>query len=61
MEVLIISLKNPSKPIDGELEQNFEWMRTVTKEESENTRKNLENWAKEGKNSKRRSIRRMDI
>lgn len=42
-------LENPSKPIDGELEQNFEWMRTVTKEESENTRKNLENWAKEGK------------
>lgn len=42
-------LANPSKPIDGELEQNFEWMRTVTKEESDNTRKNLENWAKEGK------------
>ena len=42
-------LENPSKPIKGELEQNFEWMRTVTKEESENTRKNLENWAKEGK------------
>ena len=42
-------LENPSKPIDGELEQNFEWMRTVTKEESENTRRNLENWAKEGK------------
>ena len=42
-------LANPSEPIDGELEQNFEWMRTVTKEESDNTRKNLENWAKEGK------------
>ena len=42
-------LENPSKPIDGELEQNFEWMRTVTKEESYNTRRNLENWAKEGK------------
>lgn len=42
-------LENPSKPIDGELEQNFEWMRTVTKEESDNTRRNLENWAKEGK------------
>jgi len=42
-------LANPSKPIDGELEQNFDWMRTVTKEESDNTRKNLENWAKEGK------------
>jgi hypothetical protein len=42
-------LANPSEPIDGKLEQNFDWMRTVTKEESDNTRKNLENWAKEGK------------
>lgn len=42
-------LADPSKPNDGELEQNFEWMRTVTKEESENTRKNLLNWASEGK------------
>jgi len=40
---------NPSKPINGELEQNFNWMRTVTKEESENTRKNLINLANEGK------------
>ncbi|MEH1006750.1 HNH endonuclease signature motif containing protein [Winogradskyella sp. ECml5-4] len=42
-------LKNPSNPIEGELEQNFDWMRTVTKEESDNTRKNLMNWAREGK------------
>ncbi|MBC3846970.1 HNH endonuclease [Winogradskyella echinorum] len=42
-------LTNPSNPIDGELEQNFDWMRTVTKEESDNTRNNLLNWAKEGK------------
>jgi hypothetical protein len=42
-------LSNPDKPIDGELEQNFEWMRTVTKEESDLTRKNLINWAQEGK------------
>lgn len=42
-------LSNPSKPLDGELEQNFEWMRTVTKTESENTRNNLLNWAKQGK------------
>ncbi len=42
-------LSNPSKPIDGKLEQNFYWMRTITKEESDNTRKNLLNWAKEGK------------
>lgn len=42
-------LSNPAKPIDGELEQNFDWMRTVTKEESENTRKNLIDWAQKGK------------
>ncbi|WP_052184239.1 HNH endonuclease signature motif containing protein [Psychroserpens sp. Hel_I_66] len=42
-------LTNPSNPIDGELEQNFDWMRTVTKEESDNARNNLTNWAKEGK------------
>ena len=42
-------LSNPSKPIDGELDQNFDWMRTVTKEESENTLINLLNWSKEGK------------
>lgn len=41
-------LTNPSKPTNGELEQNFDWMRTVTKEESENTRKNLTTWAKKG-------------
>ena len=42
-------LDNPSKPKDGELEQNFEWMRSVTKEESDNTRQNLKQWAQEGK------------
>lgn len=42
-------LANPSKPINGELEQNFDWMRKVTKDESDNTRKNLIKWAKEGK------------
>lgn len=42
-------LENPSKPNEGQLEQNFDWMRTVTKEESDNTRKNLISWAKEGK------------
>lgn len=42
-------LSNPSKPLDGALDQNFDWMRTVTKEESDNTRNNLLNWAKEGK------------
>jgi len=42
-------LSNPSKPSDGKLEQNFEWMRTVTKEESDNTRKKLIHWFKQGK------------
>ncbi|AWW29191.1 HNH endonuclease [Echinicola strongylocentroti] len=42
-------LSNPCKPLDGELEQNFEWMRTVTMEESESTKNNLLNWAKQGK------------
>lgn len=42
-------LSNPSKPVGGTLDQNFDWMRTVTKEESENTKTNLLNWAKEGK------------
>lgn len=42
-------LSNPSKPLNGELEQNYDWMRTVTKAESDNTRKNLLNWTKQGK------------
>ena len=42
-------LSHPSQPLNGELEQNFEWMRTVTKKEAENTKKNLINWAKQGK------------
>ncbi len=42
-------LSNPGKPLNGELDQNFEWMRTVTKEEAENTRKNLLEWAKSNK------------
>ncbi|MFH0759852.1 MAG: HNH endonuclease [Bacteroidota bacterium] len=42
-------LSDPSKPLNGTLDQNFDWMRTVTKEESENTKTNLLNWAKEGK------------
>lgn len=45
-------LSNPSKPLDGELEQNFEWMRSVTKEESENTLNNLTRLYKEGNISK---------
>ena len=32
---------NPSKPRSGELNQDFSWMRTVSKEEAENTKENL--------------------
>jgi len=42
-------LSDPSKPLDGVLDQNFAWMRTVSKEESENTKNNLLNWAIDGK------------
>lgn len=41
-------LSDPSKPLNGSLDQNFSWMRTITKEESENVKNNLLNWAKEG-------------
>ncbi|MBZ9730895.1 HNH endonuclease [Salegentibacter sp. JZCK2] len=41
-------LSDPSKPLNGSLDQNFSWMRTITKEESENAKNNLLNWAKEG-------------
>lgn len=49
-------LSDPSKPLNGVLEENFDWMRTVTKEESENTINNFLNWAKEGKISKGGSL-----
>jgi hypothetical protein len=45
-------LDDPLNPLDGNFEKNFEWMRTVTKEESENTKNNLIKWAKEGKITK---------
>ena len=45
-------LSNPSKPLNGVLEQNFEWMRTVSKEESQKTKNNLLNYAKKGKLTK---------
>lgn len=41
-------LENPSKPIYEQIDSNFEWMRTVTKEEAVNSRKRLESWAKKG-------------
>ena len=39
---------NPSKPLKGSLDQNFDWMRTVTKVESENTITHLLNLARNG-------------
>lgn len=45
--------KNPSKPLNGELEQNFGWMRSVSKEESNNARENLIKWALAGKTPNR--------
>lgn len=42
-------LANPSQPLIGKLNKNFDWMRTVTKEEAENTRLNLLKWAEKGK------------
>lgn len=41
-------LKNPNQPISGKLDQNFDWMRSVTKKEAENSHKRLLNWAKSG-------------
>lgn len=34
-------LADPSRPINGSLTPNYDWMRTVTKAEAENTRNNL--------------------
>ena len=47
---------NPSEPLNGSLNQNFEWMRTVSKEESENTKKNLLNMGREGRISRRGNL-----
>ena len=41
--------ENPSSPKEGQLEQNYSWMRAVTKEEAEICLNNLENWAKQDK------------
>ena len=42
-------MTNPLKSKEVKLEQNFDWMRAVTKQEAENCRNNLENWAKQDK------------
>lgn len=41
--------ENPSSPKEGQFEQNYSWMRAVTKEEAEACLNNLENWAKQDK------------
>jgi hypothetical protein len=41
-------LANPDRPISGKLPPNFEWMRSVTKEEAEESRRRLLDWAKSG-------------
>lgn len=41
-------LEDPSKPIYEQIDSNFEWMRTVSKNEADSCRKRLENWAEKG-------------
>jgi len=41
-------LANPDRPISGKLPPNFEWMRSVTKKEAEESRRRLLDWAKSG-------------
>ena len=40
--------ENPSNSIHKNKNPNFDWMRTVTKQESENTLRNLRNWSDMG-------------
>ena len=41
-------LKDPNQPIPEKLDQNFEWMRSVTKKEAEDSHKRLLDWARSG-------------
>jgi len=41
--------EDPSKPIHKSDNPNFDWMRTVTKQEANNTLNNLRNWSTKGK------------
>ena len=41
--------EDPSNPIHKSNNPNFDWMRTVTKQEAENTLNNLRNWSTKGK------------
>jgi hypothetical protein len=42
-------LDDPSKPINGPLDQDFDWMRSVTKKEAEYSHKRLLDWAESDK------------
>jgi HNH endonuclease len=41
-------LADPKNPISGKLDSRFEWMRSVTKKEAEESHKRLLDWAKSG-------------
>lgn len=41
--------KDPSTPLPGKLNPNFDWMRTVTSQEAEESRQRLIRWAESGK------------
>lgn len=41
--------KDPSQPLPGKLQPNFDWMRAVTPQEAEESRQRLIRWAKSGK------------
>lgn len=45
-------LKDPSQPLNGNLDQSFDWMRAVTQEESEKAKRNMLQWYTEGKVAK---------
>jgi len=42
-------LANPDRPIPGKLPPNFEWMRSVTKKEAEESYRRFLDWAKSGR------------
>ncbi len=45
-------VKNPAAPIQTKLDKNFDWMRTVSKEEAEKSLSNLLQWAESDQTSK---------
>lgn len=41
-------LNDPSNPMNGSIDPNYDWMRSVSKEEADNTLKRLTDWANSG-------------